>query len=153
MTSQQPSITVLQPERDLWVQLLNSIQQAHVTLLAQDFKLFSSHIEQQSDLCAQLRSLAVKRATPTNELTDKESFGSRCRSQSVSGGDCRASRDFQRLIEEIERVRAHVRHANLVQAALLRRAGRRARSISNLAAGETTTYNRPFFSGQTSSGK
>jgi hypothetical protein len=82
---------------------------------------------------------------PSNAVILKLNSSACLDSQSlVSEDDCRVGRDFQSLTEEIQRVRARVRHSNLVQAALLRRAGRRARTISNFCEGKATTYNRPF---------
>lgn len=155
MIPQQPAIAILRCERDLLVQLVNLIQQAQLSLLAQDFRLFASNIEQQSHLCAQLLNLEMEGANfPSNEGIHKQSSRIRFDSKSlVPDDDFRVIDDFRSLEEEIQRFRAHVRHANLVQAALLRRAGRRARAISNLIAGKTTTYANPLFANQSVRGQ
>src|SRR5579871_5444732 len=106
MTPHETKLAILRSKRDLWLQLVNSIREAHRSLLTQDFELFGKKIEQQSQLCAQLRSLETSRADAARRA-----------SQSLALEDDNHP-DLQSVTEEIERVRFHVRYANIVQASL-----------------------------------
>jgi hypothetical protein len=134
MSQETHTLDFLRHRRALWLQLASAIETAQTALLAHDFKRFLAVVEIQSNLCSQL-----------GEQKDPFDGGS-CRIQRELSRDAnRANRpsaqgdEWLALVREVSFARARVRHANRVQAAFLKYAGRSARTLCNTRkeAGET----------------
>jgi flagellar biosynthesis/type III secretory pathway chaperone len=143
----------LQHERDLWLRLAASIEQAQQALLAGRPHALQASVQQQSNLCDQLSTVrnAIVNASCGRELLQTESRDAVTAESDSCALSQRADSFMQlpALIQEIRAARNRVRYLNQVQAEFLQRA-RRSFRIAQYLQGESSmpyTQSRPSNAG------
>lgn len=114
---------MLEQERALWLGLADAIERAQSALLRGDLVAFEQSTTEQARCCQQYH---LQGAQP--------------RSKAVPDG---TSDGCDTLLRSLDEARRKVRHLNLVQAALLRRAHRSLRIVRHLLGGSEDPYSPP----------